>query len=370
MQKYKSILVLVIALLFSVKISAQKDTTRSLDPADDLYKAGLKLMDTLEYKKAIKKFEGALKINKELPQCYNKMAKCKLELKDYKGAEKDMNMSLKLAPDNAEGLKLLGRILFLEQKYADAKKNYDASKKINLEDPELHFYIAELQVVGKDVKGAISSLMFSIDVNENYKQSYLLLGKLRFEQKDYLKAIVDLSKYIAKYNATTKAVDKPVPGKEGETKSVVPPSFEAHELRAKTRFAAGDFKGAIEDYNIVLEIDNKNENAYTYRGAAKIETNDNSGAVADLDEAIKINKKSHIAYNFRGVAKSGLKSYQAAIEDLDYSIKLKFDYASAYVNRAAAKFTVKDKKGACDDLNKAEQLGSEYAIKLIQQYCK
>ena len=51
-------------LLLMGSLSAQKakkDTTRSLDPAADLYKASLKLIDSLKYKDAIKTLQKAVK---------------------------------------------------------------------------------------------------------------------------------------------------------------------------------------------------------------------------------------------------------------------------------------------------------------------
>src|ERR1700751_3554021 len=81
------------------KKDAKKDTTRSLDPSADLYKAGTKLMDSLKYKDAIKIFEKAVKKKKEFPEAYNKMASCYLQLKDFANAQKNMELSLKYMPD-------------------------------------------------------------------------------------------------------------------------------------------------------------------------------------------------------------------------------------------------------------------------------
>lgn len=349
------VLLLIIACLLNFSLLAQKkdkdkDTTRSLDPAADLYKIALKQIDSSNYKPAILTLKNAIKKNPKYAEAFNKMAYCKLQLGDLKGAAKDLETSLKYKPDNYDCIKFLGRILFMDKQYDEAKKRYDDAYKIDPQDHELLFYRGELQAVGKDVKGAIDTYTAVLEMRETYAPAMIQRGIMRFAQKEYNYAVKDITDGI-QY------------AKPGEAK------MEAYQTRARAYFEMGNFKGAIQDYTKVIEFEPKNQDAFVYRGAAKININDNSGAVDDLDKAIDLNRKDHVAYNFRGAAKGGLKQYAEAMKDLDKSIDIKFDYASAYVNRAAIKMTQKDKKGACKDLEKADQLGSNMAYKLIQKYC-
>ncbi len=348
------LLTLLALLCFYNMASAQKnkdkDTTRSLDPAADLYKQALKEIDSSQYKVAIKTLQKAIKKSPKYADAFNKMAYCKLQLKDYRGASKDLESSLEIMPDNFDCIKFLGRILYLDQRYEEAKKKYEDAYKINGNDHELIFYMGELRAAGKDVKGAIDVFTQVLELKETYAPALIQRGILKYKQKEFNYAIKDIT-------------DGMKWAKQGEI------TLEAYETRAMSYFEVGRFKEAITDFNKVLELDPKHENGYIYRGASKINLNDNSGAIEDLTKAIDINGKSHIAYNFRGTAKGGLKQYTEAIKDLDKSIDLKFDYASAYINRAAIKMTIKDKKNACKDLEKADRLGSNMAYKLIEKYC-
>jgi pentatricopeptide repeat protein len=350
----KKLFVFFTLLLFSLGIHAQspppKDTARTLDKAGDIFKIALKQIDSLQYKEAIKTLNQVLKENKEFVPAYNKLAFCKMQLKDYKGAQKDLKQSAKLAPDNHESLKYLGRAFFYNMQYDSAKKYYDSVLKVVPDDPELYFYIAELQVIGKDSKGALASLGEAIFIKGSYVPALYRRGILKYEQKEYNYAIKDLNDGL-RYD------------KDTNYKS------EVYTTLAKSYFEAGNFKAALQVYDKVVSNEPKNDEMLTQRGATKISLNDNAGAIIDLDEAVKINKKSFVAYNFRGTAKSGLKQYVEALKDFDMAIKLKFNYASAYVNRAAAKMASKDKKGACKDLEQADQLGSDVAYELIQRYC-
>jgi tetratricopeptide (TPR) repeat protein len=328
-----------------------RDTTRSLDPAADLYKASLKLIDSLRYTDAIKTLQKAVKIKKDYAEAYNKMAFCNMQLKDFENAQKNLELSLKFKPDNYNCIKYLGRACYLNKKYDLAKKHYDDAEKMDPADWELLFYIAELKATGQDIKGALEIYNRIIDGKENYAPAYINRGLIKYKQKQYPYAIKDLEQGVklAKYKDI---------------------QDEVYTSLAQAKFETDDFKGAIKAFDTLITRNPKNEFAYTYRGAAKVNINDFSAAINDLSEAIKLNSKSYVAYNFRGTAKAGLKNNLEALKDLDYSIKIKFDYSSAYVNRASVKMASRDKKGACEDLNKADQLGSPIAFKYIKQYCE
>jgi tetratricopeptide (TPR) repeat protein len=331
-------------------IAQQKDTARVFDPAGELYKKALKEIDSLKYKEAIKILHQAIKKNPEMTAAYNKSAFCKLQVKDFKGAQKDLEHSLKIDHDHEETIKYLGRAYYLDKKYNEAKKNYDEAIKIAMDDYELIYFIAELKIEGNDIDGAISSINDCLFYKPNYAPAIIKRGILKFKQKEYKYAIRDITEGLNLQKDTNVDV-------------------EIYRVRANANFEVADFRAAISDYTKVLKKLPNDEEALVYRGGAKINVNDNSGAIDDLNKAITINKKNHTAFNFRGTAKGGLKQYVDALNDLDQSIKLKFDYHSAYVNRAAIKMASKDKKGACSDLEKADQLGSPIAYKLIQQYC-
>ncbi|MBS1647653.1 MAG: tetratricopeptide repeat protein [Bacteroidetes bacterium] len=330
--------------------SSKADTSRSIDPAGDLYKASLKLIDSSKYKEAIKVLEKAVKIKKDYAAAYNKMAFCQMQIKDFSLAQKNLELSMKYAPDNTGSLKYLGRACYLNKKYDLAKRYYDSAQKVNDHDVELLCFIAELRYFGQDLKGALETYNNILYEKPNYPEAYIGIGLIKFKQKEYLYAIKNIELGIQN-NKGARLDD------------------EVYSSLAQSKFETKQYKGAIKAYDTLLNRNPKNEEALTYRGASKINLGDFSGAIKDLDEVVKINPKSYIAYNFRGTAKGGLKQNIAALEDFDKCIKIKMDYPSVYVNRAAIKMASKDRRGACEDLNKADQLGSDIAIKYIQLYC-
>lgn len=320
-----------------------------------IYKKGLKLIDSADYKNAIIEFKKALKIKKDYYEAWLKMGYCKMQMGDYEGADADYNKALKTGPGDFETLKLKGINHFFITEYDSAKKYLDSAQIIyedeRVDDAEFHYYRGKLMYVGKSYKKALEEANIALEVKPKYYDAMILRCEIRFSQKEWAYALRELNETI-----------KVLPEKEK--------NYDLYKMRAKTKFELKDFKGAVQDWSVYIDNNSKVEEAYIERGMARINNNDYTNAVVDLDEAIKLNAKNPVSWNFRGLAKGSNKQIVEGIKDLDQSIKLKFDYANAYLHRAALKMAAKDKRGACDDLQKADSLGNEMAPGLFEQYCK
>ena len=329
----------------------QKDTMRVLEPDQEFYKQACLLMDSSKYKEAIKTFQKAIKANSVFHQAYNKIAFCKVKLGDLSGAEKELQKSLKIQPDDHNTLKYLGYVYLENKKYKEAKYYLDTAKYFLKDEPEVNFLIGRVKLETNDLKGALANFNICIDQKENYGEAYFQRGITHYKIKNYVMALRDITKgfeYLP--NDTT--------------------NTEAYRARAESAFETGDFKLSVKDYTSILKQEPKNTKALMFRGASKIELNDNSGAIDDESKALDLDKNLYQAYNFRGVAKGGLNSFQEALKDLDMAIKIKADFHSAYVNRASIFYALKQKKKACEDLYKADRCGSNVAYKIIESYCK
>ena len=89
------------------------------------------------------------------------------------------------------------------------------------------------------------------------------------------------------------------------------------------KYDAGNYQGAIVDYNKAIEIDPNNENAYVNRGISKMNLYDYSGAISDFSKAMAIDPKHPDAYVNRGIAKGIFQnSYPDAVSDLSEAIEI------------------------------------------------
>ena len=101
----------------------------------------------------------------------------------------------------------------------------------------------------------------------------------------------------------------------------------------------------------------------------KYEAGNYQGAITDYDKAIEIDSQSAFAYYSRGIAKSKLGDYQGAIADYTKALEINPQDADVYSNSGITREMVNDLKGACDDWRKAADLGDELSAKWVKNQC-
>jgi tetratricopeptide (TPR) repeat protein/S1-C subfamily serine protease len=135
--------------------------------------------------------------------------------------------------------------------------------------------------------------------------------------------------------------------------------FYAH--RAMNKSYLGDYKGAIDDYNLIIKDNPSYEIHYLNRAYIKLNMGDNQGAIADVDRAIKLNPNRDWAYNRRAGIKQQLGDLKGGLEDMNIAIRLNPDEDKNYDWRADIKRDLKDYKGAIEDRDRAIKINpSEY----------
>jgi tetratricopeptide (TPR) repeat protein len=133
-------------------------------------------------------------------------------------------------------------------------------------------------------------------------------------------------------------------------------SAEGSYVQGTDKVQRGDYQGAIEDYNQVLQINPKDADTYHNRGIARSESGDHAGAIEDYDQALQINPQDADAYYNRGVAHYSLKDSQGAIEDWNQALRINPSLAEAYGDRGFVRAELGDNKGAVADLQQAAKL--------------
>ena len=121
-----------------------------------------------------------------------------------------------------------------------------------------------------------------------------------YELDDYRKAIAFFNKVIRKDN-----------------KAVV-----AHYYRGLSRHALGQFKKAIDDYDIVIHL-YPDEEVYVNRSLSRIALEDYKIAIRDCDEAIRINPLNSEAFEAKGIAKIKSGDTISGNEDIDEARQLR-----------------------------------------------
>ena len=237
-----------------------------------------------------------------------------IEEKNYEAALDILEALTGSYPNSALSYDLKGMLLAHEGRYEEAL--LALKKAVELEPV---FAIAWYNL------GRVEKTMGHLDVAEKYFEKALLLQndltKVRFDKALLLKS-------AGKPAAAIKEYDEIIAMRGGDY-------LEAYLNRGLTRKMTGDFMGALEDLNIVLENDPANPEAFTNRGNLYLLYGYNRLAILDYTEAIRLNP----------------------------------DYAEAYFNRGLAQFLIYDKASGCFDLEKAVDLGFQRAAEKRKYFC-
>jgi len=105
------------------------------------------------------------------------------------------------------------------------------------------------------------------------------------------------------------------------------------------------------------------------KGYKKVVMKDYKGAVQTYTQILDINPENAEALAYRGLCKYHLKDFDGAITDFNRAINVQPDYAEVYDLRGIVKGEIGDKEGACEDWKKSFELGFKDAFQLIKEFC-
>ncbi len=188
-----------------------------------------------------------------------------------------------------------------------------------------------------------SNLLYSQKTAEDYIDH----GIKKYEEKEYMEAIVSFNEAIA--------LDKN--------------SHQAYYMRGNIKQRFGDIHGAMKDYNEALEANSKFPEAYFERGNIKYMLQDYYGAINDYTQTIALNENNLDAYYKRGQAKQQLEAYQDAINDCTQILNKDPKNVDAYFLRGVLRIEYGKLAEGCLDLSKAGELGDLKAYEMIRERC-
>jgi len=141
-------------------------------------------------------------------------------------------------------------------------------------------------------------------------------------------------------------------------------------LRGNTKQDADDMKGALEDYNQSIKIDDEFARGYLSRGSVKFILQDFEAAIVDFNMAIDLAEKKINACNKRKNVKIILEDHKGATKEANKAASMKPILAEALFNRGNVKYFLDDTTGCCEDLQTSGDLGFLKAYNYIRKYCQ
>ena len=122
--------------------------------------------------------------------------------------------------------------------------------------------------------------------------------------------------------------------------------------RGRQALADGKYAQAIENFNILLQLDKNDYWTCFFRGIAKYNLGDLRGAKADFDMAVQINPVFTSGYHYRGITESRFGNYDQALADLQTAIDLRPGSEGLYFSRGVTYFLSQQFELAVSDFDK------------------
>lgn len=119
----------------------------------------------------------------------------------------------------------------------------------------------------------------------------------------------------------------------------------------KEHLDAYNAQQAIADFNVAIERDPDNVEAYNYRGFAYMSLNDTEQAIEDLTKAIELDDEYAEAYTNRSFAYYLTDELDLALEDAEQAVELDPDSLQAHSNRGLVHYHKENFDLAVQDLN-------------------
>lgn len=126
--------------------------------------------------------------------------------------------------------------------------------------------------------------------------------------------------------------------------------------------------GGIEDETVGFVTFPYFNNVYLARGLVKQLVKDYVGALEDYNMALNVSyfSPNESYYYFRGTTNYHLRNYDASLKDMDTLIKFYSTHSSTYYFRGLTKLRLHDEEGARKDFNIASEMGYRHAKKLLK----
>jgi tetratricopeptide (TPR) repeat protein len=272
---------------------------------------------------------------------YNERAKLYLKFRQLEDAINDSKRSLRMDSTNAAFYLTEADIFFAANETRNAKEVLENVVKKFPENTDGLLKLGELYYFVKQYENAFAQINQALKVNENLAKGYYLKGNIYKEIGDTGKAISSLETAIEQDNKNFGAfldlgliygAKKNALAFEyyNNALNLNPASTEALYAKAKLYQDVGQFKEAIQGYEMVL----KNDAAHTFSmynlGAIEFGINkDPKKAIEHFTKAINADPKYAEAYYARGACYQELKDKSNAVADYNMCLQLKPNYEPA-----------------------------------------
>jgi tetratricopeptide (TPR) repeat protein len=376
--------------------------------ANYYFEQGELALDDNKHLMALAHFNECIRLNPYFWDAYPGRAAAKEAMGDTKGALRDYTIYADAKPNNPEVLFSRALLRYQTGQHQSAKEDFTklltlptgTTNKIffrmdqfgsttdkafttqSSNKATLFNYLGLIELKLKNYSASAIHFDSAILLDSKDAQFFVNRGILKEHLKDSSAAIADYEEALrldptfglAIHNI---AVIKRTRGQQDESESLLDEAIlqnpnlpYPYSARVYYRMKHKNMKGALADYDKVLELNKEDEEAWLHRGLVKEAIKDNDGAFIDYTQAIALK----IDYPKARLARANLLSKQNrpkdAIEDYTAAITWDGEYGKAYYNRALALEKLGKIKEACADITLAERFNAVIDKSVKEKLCK
>ena len=123
-------------------------------------------------------------------------------------------------------------------------------------------------------------------------------------------------------------------------------------MRGRHALADGKYALAIENFNVLAQLDTTDHWTFFFRGIAKYNLGDLRGAKRDFDRSVRINPVFTSGFHYRGITESRFGNYEAALADIQEAIDLRPGEIGLYFSRGVTYFLSQQFEKAVADFDR------------------
>jgi serine/threonine protein kinase/tetratricopeptide (TPR) repeat protein len=265
-------------------------------------------------KEAIADFDAAIKLKPRETMAFVNLASAYRQLKKFDLAVNQIDRALKIEPETAHLYRLRARLHVEGKEPALALKDFDRAIQLEKTDSPHHVgdHVERGRLLLRDNRPAeaLASLEVALGLEKDHSLGQRLRAEALFHMAAQERTEPDRR---ARYQEVIDAFDRYL--ESGK------PLESVYRGRGLARAELGQFPGAIDDFTKALELQPTSA-VQAHRGWIHLIVEAPKLALRDFELAIELDAKNGDAYNGRGFVRATLGQYADAMKDADNAVRL------------------------------------------------
>ena len=297
---------------------------------------------TGNWDEAIKEISLAIQLQPDgAARDYTARAMYRLGHEKFSEAVADATAALELDPHQLNARMFRGVALFELKQWQKAVADFDVLLRVAPAYADYWTYRGEAKLAMGDVKGAARDFSEALKLSPHLANATYKRGICRLEMDDLEGAAADFRD----------ALDQPVA--RNYFGMGFPGDAAAHWGLGQVLARQGKLKESLAEFDETLRLWPGYVRVLTCRGMVRHWLHDDRGALDDFNRVLEESPRDHVTYLRRGYVKLDLADRRRALTDFNAALKIRPAYAPAYLGRATVKLALDDGPGALADLDTA-----------------